>query len=273
MINKWWKHSVSGLEIKVFWKCWLKCWTCNIILVTTSSSWLLFNSGIAMTMSLLNLKTFSPSVTKMLLWPMVNLQFCSSTLQKKPDKHVFFSLDDENIPHCFISDKEKINLSKISFPFDIVCFFPQYRQLMVIVKNNIYAWKSCSNHQEPLEEIVGKVAKPLVDNFWQPFHPQLTCVVHSNFPETPLLRQACDAIMLWMASSMIQEVLPKTRAMGLMEIEKLPSCSEIWTTSSIFANRCFVVLREITFEFSLHFFTLLMLVKVPNFFFFIRSKN
>ena len=102
------------------------------------------------------------------------------------------------------------------------------RQLMVIVKNNIYAGKSCSNHQEPLEEIVGKVAKALVDNFWQPFHPQLTCVVHSNFPETPLLRQACDAIMLWMASSMIQEVLPKTRAMGLMEIEKLPSCSEIW---------------------------------------------
>lgn len=49
---------------------------------------------------------------------MVNLQFCFSTLQKKPDKHVFFSLDDENIPHCFISDKEKINLSKISFPFD-----------------------------------------------------------------------------------------------------------------------------------------------------------
>ena len=147
------------------------------------------------------------------------------------------------------------------------------RQLMVIVKNNIYAGKSCSNHQEPLEEIVGKVAKALVDNFWQPFHPQLTCVVHSNFPETPLLRQACDAIMLWMASSMIQEVLPKTRAMGLMEIEKLPSCSEIWTTSSIFANRCFVVLREITFGFSLHFFTLLMLVKIPNFFFFIRSKN
>ena len=66
------KTSVSGLEIKILWKCWLARWVCNMILVS-ASSWLLSDSGIAMTMSSFTLKTFSPSVTKMLLLPIVNL--------------------------------------------------------------------------------------------------------------------------------------------------------------------------------------------------------